>query len=165
MALIEVLVTTTIVAIGVLGLAQLQARTALAEVEAQQRTQALVLARDMADRLLANRSNAALYVADDYGIAVGTCDASTTVARDRCAWGAALSGVDERLGGAAVGGLRNGRGCVSQSTGGRYRVAVVWQGMLPTVAPATDCGRGSYAVDTHRRAVVVPIELPDLNAT
>ena len=44
MVLVEVLVTATVVAVGVLGLAQIQGRTAVAAVEAQQRTQALLLA-------------------------------------------------------------------------------------------------------------------------
>ncbi len=162
--LIEVLVTATIVAIGILGLARFQGRTAVAEIEAQQRTQALLLARDMADRLVANRPGAGSYVGD-YGGAAGSCDASSAAARDRCAWNAALGGVDERLGSTSAGGLRNGRGCVRQAGERRYRIVVAWQGTLPTSAPLSDCGRGAYGPDAYRRAVVLPVELPDLRAS
>ena len=164
MALIEVLVTATIVAFGVLGLAQLQGRTAIAGIEAQQRTQALLLARDMADRLVANRPNADAYIGDDYGTATGACDTSSAAARDRCAWSAALRGADERIGAAMAGGLRDGRGCIAREGTRRFRVTVVWQGVLPTVAPVNGCGRGLYGAESSRRVVVVPVELPDLTA-
>lgn len=162
---IEVLVTATIVAIGILGLAQVQARTTIATFESQQRTQGLLLARDMADRLIANRPNAAAYVASDYGATptmATPCDTATAAGRDRCAWNAALKGANERIGAVATGGLRNGRGCVLQSGPRRYQVVVTWQGMLPTVAPATGCGRGVDAAERYRRAVTLPIDLPDL---
>ena len=165
MVLVEVLVTAMVVAVGVLGLAQSQGRTAVAAVEAQQRTQALLLARDMADRMLANRSRAAEYVGSDYGLAIATCDTSSAVARDRCAWSDAIAGASERIGTLMAGGLRNGRGCVIQLGNGRYRVVVAWQGMTPTVAPSNDCARAAYGAEMQRRALVVPIELPDLGAT
>ena len=165
MVLVEVLVTATVVAVGVLGLAQIQGRTAVAAVEAQQRTQALLLAYDMADRMLANRSRAAEYVGSDYGLAIEACDTSSAVARDRCAWSAAIAGASERIGTTLTGGLLNGRGCVLQTGARRYRVVIAWQGMTPTVVPSSDCARGAYGAETRRRALVVPVELPDLSAT
>ena len=58
-SLIEVLVTVVIVALGLMGAAGLQSRMQLSEVEAYQRTQALVLLNDMANRITVNRSAAA----------------------------------------------------------------------------------------------------------
>ena len=165
MVLVEVLVTATVVAVGVLGIAQIQGRIAVAAVEAQQRTQALLLARDMADRMLANRSRAVEYVGTDYGLSIAACDTSSAVARDRCAWSAAIAGASERIGTTLTGGLRNGRGCVLQAGVGRYRVIVAWQGMTPTVVSSSDCARGAHGPETQRRALVVPLELPDLGAT
>jgi type IV pilus assembly protein PilV len=162
--LVEVLVTATVIAIGVLGLVQVQGRTAVATVEAQQRTQALLLARDMAERLVANGRNAAGYVGADYGIAGAPCDPSSTAGRDRCAWNAALQGTHERLGSLLTGGLNGGRGCVAQVAARRYVVVVSWRGLVSTSEPRTDCGRDAGGSGRYRRALTVPVELPDLSA-
>jgi type IV pilus modification protein PilV len=61
-SLIEVLVTIVILAIGLLGLAGLQSRLQVSEMESYQRAQALVLLNDMVGRIEANRTNAASYV-------------------------------------------------------------------------------------------------------
>ncbi|TMH30961.1 MAG: type IV pilus modification protein PilV, partial [Betaproteobacteria bacterium] len=53
--LIEVLISMLIMAIGLLGLAGMQAVAQRAEVESYQRAQALVLVQDMVDRVNANR--------------------------------------------------------------------------------------------------------------
>jgi type IV pilus assembly protein PilV len=66
-SMIEILVTIIILMIGLLGLAGLQGRAMTSQMEAYQRSQALILLKDMADRINANRVNAAAYVA-----AVGT---------------------------------------------------------------------------------------------
>ena len=60
--LIEVLVTLVIIALGLVGVVGLQARMQLSEMEAFQRSQALLLLNDMASRISVNRSNAAVYV-------------------------------------------------------------------------------------------------------
>ena len=60
--MIEVLVTLVILLIGLLGLAALQSRAQVLETESYQRTQALVLLRDIAGRVSANRISAASYV-------------------------------------------------------------------------------------------------------
>ena len=166
LVLIEVLISAVIVAIGVLGLARLQGRAAIAEMESQQRTHALLLARDMADRLVANKPNAGAYVGSDYGSGSLTgCVDGTAAGRDRCAWDAALRGNGERLGAASVGTLRDGRGCIARSGTGRYQVVVTWQGLVQTVAPANDCGRDRYGPEAYRRAIVLPLQLPDLEAS
>lgn len=61
-SLIEVLVTILILMVGLLGLAGLQGRAVTSQMEAYQRSQALILMKDMADRINANRKNAASYV-------------------------------------------------------------------------------------------------------
>ncbi len=53
-SLLEVLITMVILAVGLLGLAGLQARAMNAEVESFARGQALMLANEMADRMNAN---------------------------------------------------------------------------------------------------------------
>ncbi|MDP3678960.1 MAG: prepilin-type N-terminal cleavage/methylation domain-containing protein, partial [Methylotenera sp.] len=49
--LLEVLVTIVILAIGLLGLAGLQAKLQSSEMESYQRAQALILLNDMASRI------------------------------------------------------------------------------------------------------------------
>lgn len=166
MVLIEVLISAMIVTFGVLGLAKLQGRSAIAGMESQQRTHALILARDMADRLLSNKQNAAAYLGSSYGSgSFSGCNEGSSLARDRCAWDAALRGSSERLGGTSVGSLRGGRGCISTVGDGRYHIVVVWQGWIAGVAPSVDCGRDAYGAETYRRAIVLPVRLPDLGAS
>lgn len=71
--LIEVLIAVLVLAIGLLGLAGLQATSLRFNHDAQLRSQATFLAYDMADRMRANR-NAALAGAYDSGTAVTACD-------------------------------------------------------------------------------------------
>ena len=161
--LIEVLVTIVLVGIGLLGLAGLQARPAVREMEAYQRTQALILAQDMAERIAANKADAARYAGDGYGAgATVACGGAGGYAYDLCTWGNALRGATERSGAVNVGTLQGGRGCIAAAAAGRYQVIVAWQGRAPTVAPAVRCGADSPGAESYRRAVVVPVHLADL---
>jgi type IV pilus assembly protein PilV len=86
--LLEVLITIVILAIGLLGLAGLQARLQSSEMEAYQRSQALILLNDMASRIATNRANAANYVtgAGD-PLALGErydCPTHTDTHKSRC---------------------------------------------------------------------------------
>ena len=63
--LVETLITVFVLMVGLLGMAYLQARGHQAELEAYQRSQALMLLSDMANRLGANRNNGACYALDD----------------------------------------------------------------------------------------------------
>lgn len=146
--MLEILVAIVIVAIGLLGLAGLQARLQLSDFEAYQRSQALLLLQDMSDRLSVNRSNAISYVTDT---PLGTgdsepasCSSLTGQALDACEWSNAIKGAAEVLSGNNVGTLVNARGCISNPATGQYVVSVVWQGTTPTIAPAVTCGSGSY---------------------
>jgi type IV pilus assembly protein PilV len=149
-SLIEVLVTLVIVAIGLLGLAGLQSRLQLSEMESYQRAQALILLDDMASRIAANRANAASYAAAAPTSAPlgGTAACPTTIATraqiDAGEWCNALKGAGETSGGTNVGAMVGGRGCVEDLGGGQFLVTVAWQGMTPISAPAPACGQGLY---------------------
>ena len=163
--MIEVLITIVITAFGLLGVAAVQARMHLAEMEAYQRAQATILLRYMTDRINANRKNAAQYVtADAEGIDKGLqdCSAKVGAARDLCEWSNMLAGAGETLNGQRVGTLSAARGCVAviDAVAKRYSVALVWQGFTSTTAPtATQCGAGAYADDRKRRAMIAPIAI------
>jgi type IV pilus assembly protein PilV len=180
--MIEVLVTLVILVFGLLGLAGLQSRAQVAETESYQRTQALVLVRDMADRLSANRSaalaDATAYIvpaSDPLGVdSTVDCGAPATLAaEDLCNWHAALMGATESAGGACdtstgancVGAMIGARGCITSIAANTYLIQVVWQGMGRTGSPPASitCGQGLYdADDLTRRAVTTVVHLGTL---
>lgn len=171
-SLLEVLITMVIVAFGLLGLAGLQSKVQLGEIESYQRAQAILLLSDMTERINTNRSQAASYIVAS---PVGTGDSQpascTSLAvgpsRDLCEWSNALKGAGEQKssGGvtANVGAMLGARGCITQvqapdptpgiCTPGIYLVDVAWQGMHRTAASAIICGQGSYGNDAYRRVI------------
>jgi len=161
--MIEVLITIVITSFGLLGVAGVQARMHLAEMEAYQRAQATILLRYMTDRINANRKNAPAYVtAAPVGTDIGVqdCTGLTGAALDLCEWGNLLAGAGETLAGQRVGTLTGARGCIfaTDPANRRYTVALVWQGLNPTTAPgSTTCGAGLYPDDKARRAMVAPV--------
>lgn len=178
--LIEVLVTLVIVALGLLGLAGMQVQIQRAELDAYQRSQALLLLEDMGNRIMTNRTNAASYLvaaSSPLGAGASCPTGTTTVAQlDLAQWCNALQGAAETsvVGGVTttVGGLVNGRGCV-ESVSGDYLVTVAWQGQAALSAPPAGvaCGAGSYnggtgsncASDRCRRVVTTLVRIADLS--
>ena len=161
-SLIEVLVSVVIVVLGLLGLAGLQSHATVAEMEAFQRAQALVLLQDMVDRVNAHRLSKNLFTTSPVGTgnSVQSCDSYTGIQRDHCEWGNTLLGVAETSSAGKVGAMIGARGCVEmlQATMPRqYRISVVWQGMSPTKAPDVACGAGEYGDDRLRRAVTATV--------
>src|SRR5678816_4379823 len=103
--LLEVLVTIVILVFGLLGLAGFHMRTSVAEQEAYQRVQALILVQDMTERIYANRANAATYVQDvvpSSGVVVD-CALLTGKDKDVCEWQNSLLGASEVLNSSTVG--------------------------------------------------------------
>jgi len=187
--MIEVLITMFILAVGLLGVVGLQARAEQAETDSYQRTQALILAQDMADRISANRTVAFDTTTSPYVIAttapLGTgsakdCSAPATTADiDLCAWSNALIGAAESYGGTCdtsaastrgancAGTLLNARGCITSPATHVYLIQVVWQGMTPGYAPPGSvlCGANDYnAIDDYRRAVTTVVQIGDITA-
>lgn len=96
LTLIEVLIALLVLSVGILGLATLQTASLNFNNSASQRTQATVLAYDMADKMRANRQAA---LAGDYDIALEdpppACAApnavGTVAAQDISSWRMALA--------------------------------------------------------------------------
>lgn len=172
--MIEVLVTIVILAFGLLGLAGFQIKIQIGELESYQRAQALLLMADMVERIGANRANAASYVS----AAIGTGDAQPascsgladgSAGRDICEWSNTLKGSAETSGGNKVGAMTGALGCIQQvqaanpatgvCTPAIYEVAVAWQGMNPTAAPAITCGANSFGAETYRRAIATHVTI------
>lgn len=151
-SMIEVLVTLVVIAFGLLGLAGLQMRLQVSELESYQRSQALLLLNDMANRISVNRTAtvAGAYLvapASPLGAGMACPTATGTQAqRDLKEWCEGLQGAAEIQGPSTkVGAMIGGRGCV-EAVGGDYLVTVAWQGLTPIVAPpdSVGCGAGSY---------------------
>lgn len=189
--LLEVMITIAILAIGLLGLAGLQARAHIAEAESYSRAQALVLMNEMADRIASNLveadegkkgSTSGYNQAREFGVdtAAVSCTALTGAAlvacNDLASWHQALQGAAVVSGGASVGGIRLARGCVERQTitisAGppaitlqQYVVSVAWagQGNFGTVPADRTCGSG--AITNARRVVSVTVPIADLGGT
>lgn len=172
--MIEVLVTMVIIAFGLLGMAGLQMRLQMSELESYQRSQALLLLNDMANRIATNRTAAASYVTTS-AIGVdsncGSDFSGTTLPDvDKREWCRSLKGAGEISGGSNAGAMIGGRGCV-ESVGGDYLVTVAWQGLTPIAAPpaSVGCGAGSYnaaagscVLDLCRRTVTTLVRIATL---
>lgn len=172
--MIEVLVTMVIIAFGLLGMAGLQVRMQTSEMEAYQRSQALLLLNDMANRIAANRGNASAYVTGTTALGSGmACPTATgtTVDQDLKQWCESLQGAAEVASANKVGAMVGGRGCV-QSASGDYMITVVWQGFTPISAPpaAVNCGAAQFngaagaacVNDLCRRAVTTLVRIATL---
>ena len=168
--MIEVLVTIVILVFGLLGLAGMQARLQVSEMESYQRAQALILLEDMANRIMTNRANAASYIGDDIG--VGTCPSTTATVleMDKKEWCNALQGAAETTGGNKVGAMIGARGCIASTVTGEYMVTVAWQGLALISAPpaSVTCGVDDYnggvcTDDRCRRAVTTIVRIGTLS--
>jgi len=176
-SLLEVLITVVIVSTGLLGLAGMQSRMQISQVESYQRSQALVLLDDMANRIAANRHAAAGYLTDatqPLGVGI-TCpttgSGATRQAIDSAQWCSSLQGAAETLGGANAGAMIGGRGCIESISANEYLVVVAWQGQAPISAPpaGVTCAAGLYddgvkcVSDRCRRVVTTVVRMASLN--
>ncbi len=171
-SLIEVLVTIVILVIGLLGLTGLQLRALTSQMESYQRSQALILLKDMADRIDNNRANAASYVTTTpLGTGYGSCTATGAgSADDMCEWSNDLLGAAEiNTAGNPVGAMIGARGCIYQiapaasGVPAQYVVAVAWQGLNNTAAPSVLCGQNQYGNEALRRVVALPLSIATLD--
>lgn len=183
-SLLESLISLLIIALGLLGLAGLQATATQAEFEAYQRAQAMILMGDMVDRINGNRDSAACYaittVAGTGTSYLGTtgagyftpiacatgfknADGKALALADLTAWDLLLKGAAEIKAGSNVGAMIGARGCISfDVTTSRYTVAVAWQGGSTTFAQANTCAKDLYGDDRARRVVTTTLRLGNL---
>lgn len=176
-SLIEVLITILILSFGLLGLAGLQSRLQVSDMEAYQRSQALVLLDDMASRIASNRALAATYVtglANPLGVgAACPTDVATRQAIDALQWCNALQGAAEVTAGNKAGAMLGARGCVEALPNNEYLVTIAWQGLTPLSAPpdSVACGAGAYdggagsscTNDLCRRVMTTLVRIGTLN--
>jgi len=163
-AMMEVLVSMLIVAFGVLGFVGLQARTTLSGLEGYQRSQALLLANDIAQRISANRAAAASYVVANVGVTdPGTCPTAVGAARDLCEWANLLRGAGEKQGVGKFGAMQGARGCIASVGAGEYLVSVAWQGVQTTGPAPIPCGQNAFSDEKLRRGLSTVVRLGTLS--
>jgi type IV pilus assembly protein PilV len=177
-SMIEVLVTIVIIAFGLLGMAGLQSRLQMSEMEAYQRAQALVLLNDMATRISTNRANAAAYEAEIAGKINPSANCASDFSGpsmlkiDAREWCNAVQGASETKSGSRLGAVVGGRGCVEDLGTGEFMVTVAWQGLTPLNAPpaSVPCGKDSYdlggntgcVADRCRRVITTVVRIAPL---
>lgn len=164
--LLEVLIALVVLAFGLLSLARGIGRASQEEMEAWQRSQGMLLAQEMADRIGNNQKQAALYVGEYVPAATAEdCTAAPSqVARDACEWRNRLLGDDVRDGDATIGAPLGARGCVTNPAPNLYLVAVAWQGVVPTEAPDSACGAGAFDREENRRVFSTVLQIATLGA-
>lgn len=113
-SLLEVLISILIMAIGLLGIAALQAVSLKTNQSAYQRTQATFLAYDMIDRLRANRAKA---MAENFDILAygGSITGTTIEATETTDWLNFVANL-----------LPAGQGTINCTTGGTCTVSIRW---------------------------------------
>lgn len=173
--MLEVLITVVIISIGLLGLAGLQSKLQVSEMEAYQRSQALLLLDDMANKITINRVNAFDYVTDDYlGFGMDCPAAAANAAlneKDASDWCNALQGAAEISAGNHVGAMVGARGCVEDIGGNEYLITVAWQGLTPVASPPANltCAANLYdggaacTNDRCRRTVTTIVRIGNLS--
>ena len=182
-AMLESLVAMTVLMVGMLGICGLQAKTQTSHFEAYQRAHALLLLDDIVNRINSNRLAADCYAySDANGIpylgangadhkADYSCASVTGTVQTRAIsengmeeWDLLLQGSAELEGGIAPrGAMIDARGCISfDAVTDMYTVAIAWQGMIPTMAPANSCAIGLYGTDTNRRVITTSFRIANL---
>lgn len=188
--LLEVLITIFVVVFGLLGLVGLQNRMLEAEMDSYQRSQAIAIVNDMAQRIKGNPKGAPCYGFSDSGAAsnyVGTGATATVcskanltgaglasdvadkvkalVDRDIDAWHNNLLGVSEKAGvsNTNVGSIIDARGCVLSLNPQKteFLVTVTWKGLVATKSPPVNCAKDLYVDDATRRVLSVVVRAPD----
>ena len=172
-SLIEVMIAMFILAIGLLGLAGLQARAMNAEYESYARGKALFLLEDLTDRMAANSvevkatttANTAYNQGNGTGVVTvaptltafgtgGACPAGAERSKtDLCEWHNAL--LDSAASASAVGAMPGIRGCVflRDASTREYQIDVVWQGRDGAATPPAGVTCGAGTITTRRNGI------------
>lgn len=178
-SLLEVLVSMVILAIGLLGLAGLQTKANVVEMEAYQRSVALMLVQDMANRVAAGRQHIAGFNAASlttFGVGdaqPANCAGKTGAALQLCDWSNAMKGVAETTDAGSIGAPIGMRGCLisvappSEDALAEFFIVGVWQGLTPTKSPdantpGAQCANAVNYGEGLRRAVVTRVLIPKL---
>jgi type IV pilus assembly protein PilV len=162
MTFIEVLIALVIMVTGILGAVAMQATAKKGSFDAMQRSLASSLAQDILERMRSNSSAnlnayAGTYGAFDPGAAPApvcntpgtSCAPAQLMATDIHQWTQSLRGADVTLNGNNVGGLIDGRGCITEANN-TVTITITWQNKTGTV----DGGGGACGTNNSKRRQV-----------
>ena len=173
-SIFEVMVSTLVVSVSVLGMSGMQLTSKRVGLEAIQRTAATSLAADLIERMRSNPEALSNYVTTGLGggtitvepspdcsyDSANTCTVAQLAAHDLWEWEQAIDGATETrvVDGTpvSVGGLFDPTACVSV-VGGAVTVSMAWEGYQSLSDPAFDtCGSGlgKYGTGDAKRQVV-----------
>lgn len=151
--LIEVLIATFVLAVGILGVAGLQLFAKQSNYEAIQRATASQLATSIVERMRVNyeaRTNYAVTGAPIPATAIPTtctstvkCNPTELATKDINTWYSALiGGYEQSADNNNIGGLISPSACITEiADDSEYRIAIVWRGRSPLSNPTVDnCG-------------------------
>jgi type IV pilus assembly protein PilV len=179
LGLLEILVAVLVFALGLLGLAGAQITAKKNAMEAQQRSLATELARDLLERMRSNPRQVKAFVLDNVtplaaapaeaascarsAVAGGfRCSPAQLAAHDLGEWLQLLAGAavvaSTAGGGQSVAGLLEPRACVVAAAAG-VNVAIAWRGLEPMASSTeSSCGAGGGwygSADELRRVLVM----------
>ena len=173
-SLIEVLVTTVVFSIGVLGITSLNGISKQSSYQSVQRSSASQLSFALLEDMRSNPGALAVYLAagDLGGGSQGAepaalcndpallCTAAELATHNLWDWEQLLDGNLELSGGVGVGGLVTPTGCITGPAGGVtgvYTVTIAWLGGVQIAsAGPNNCGTGLYGPgNVFRRTVVL----------
>ena len=161
--MIEILVALLLISVGFLNMAGLQTAAKKAGYDSLQRTSAVILARDIAEKMRANPVSLARYLTTGNGVGGGTlsepaqactlaeqCNPGQMADYDMWLWEQAMDGASEsrQIDGVDTntGGLVSPTGCVTGPNGGAagvYTITIVWRGLNELTNVSDDpCGTG-----------------------
>ncbi|NTS76718.1 type IV pilus modification protein PilV [Catenovulum sp. SM1970] len=167
-SLIELLVATSVMAIGLVGTIAMQATAKQNGVDSSQRSIAVALANDMLNRMQVNKTQLGTYRAANYGPGVFNvaqlcnydpasavnCTPNQLALSDQYQWDALLQGIEQDNNGDLLissSGMINPVGCVDyQQTTGQVTVVISWLGRK-AVNTLTDTNAASGA--TNREVI------------
>ena len=175
LSLIEVLVTTVVFSVGVLGVTGLNAISQRASFEAVQRSIASELAYGLLEEIRANADATIDFLAaGDLGqgsrgpepapncdTTALPCTAQELAIHTLWAWEQSLDGAPESLNGNATGGLVTPTACIVGPVGGgagTYSITIAWRGSAELTDPGiNNCGAGTglYGAGNALRRMVV----------
>lgn len=174
--MIEVLVALLIMSVGFLNIAALQTTAKKSNFDSLQRTSAVILARDILEKMRANPVELDSYLTSAAGGGSLSTPGKVCSTGDRCTtgqlavydlwlWEQAMDGMSESrtLDGSATntGGLVNPTGCITGPGGGAagvYTITIVWRGLNELTNVSTNTcgvGTGQYGVNEEYRRISV----------
>ena len=175
--LVEILIAILVFTVGMVGMVSMQLGAKRATYEAEQRSLATGIARDIIERMRSNPANLDSYVVDTIGdpndpavlpspnCNLTNCSPAQLAVHDLAEWEVQLQGGSEILAGANAGGLVEPRACITH-VDGLVTVAIAWLGIQAADNPAAStCGNdvtglyddpdGAVGNNLRRRLLVV----------